>query len=825
MRSYKNNEVCVSSPWIERRYAKNPCVTNARMNLRSNGLHQSHNTSTIILPRSTSSVTLGCLSRGSQLVHPSTDRGSHRLVQSHPARGQHPPPVQRECPSVKVYAQPEMSQLTQDTSSFSGDSPGDLAQCSGPPAHQNSSQSQSTFASSWRGGISSFQCSSFNSSPQRQRLSSRGALHAPIAALHHSVVAPMGVSHLPTKSLPSVRPGSGGGTIFRRTTPGVVGGSSVTEGLRAPSAQPPSSSVIKRGSAAFEKSLQEFHSNKAKEAIQEQESASVVGTVGSLYSEKNHNEFKQAMLEELTSVLESKVKKNLDEAVASFKAAMEASDNARDEKVSRKIADLEIRAEATRNDTSSQIHDQLMNKFLDVDATLEDHIATKFASIDDRMNKLKLSSKEEVHEMIEERTEEFLTMAAVAEDALQDQRESCAKEIRDGIESIRIESKTQFDVLRDAVKSHLAAINEVAGPVMEACHRWRHEMVVAPAKVVIDSLVSGTKPRDIDQPPTHKDATLSSDYSMARQRTISPVPCKRKKRAPPADGPEKTQTKRSKSSQISSPKPTEADNETDSSWSSTGASNPKGSRPSSGYEPLNLRTGPNALQTPATSTNSVALYADGGEPQDQFLLSQGTLSSISCTQTAKTGDLPVKSKISASIKNGDRKPFVSPTGPTQGTKKKISVDVPLIASTHKETPPQRPKRRSTTNTQSCPNTSMSASEIKFVTPLAQTKYDPAPVSEIRTAMDEGCPSPLTTNSFIRANEKAARRDKKTRAVGLIPKNSNRQTHGGPPKKETTTNSGRMAITRRSRRKSSYSKRSVGKDAAMINTDLDFMSHC
>jgi hypothetical protein len=180
--------------------------------------------------------------------------------------------------------------------------------------------------------------------------------------------------------------------IFRKKSPGIVGGSSVTEGLCAPSAKPPSPSAVQRGSAAFQKSLEAFHANKDKKSAQ-QDLHSAVGTIGSLHLEKHLLELKRAVLEELTSVLGSEMKKNIDQAMAGLKTTMEAADKERtaaicrqlpsqvqdhiseklldfdtilEDRISHKLADLEARAEANRCELPTHVHDQILDKFLNL---------------------------------------------------------------------------------------------------------------------------------------------------------------------------------------------------------------------------------------------------------------------------------------------------------------------------------------------------------------------------------------------------------------------------------------------------------------------------
>jgi hypothetical protein len=631
-----------------------------------------------------------------------------------------------------------------------------------------------------------------------------------------------------------------------------VGGSSVTEGLCAPSAKPPSPSAVQRGSAAFQKSLEAFHANKDKKSAQ-QDLHSAVGTIGSLHLEKHLLELKRAVLEELTSVLGSEMKKNIDQAMAGLKTTMEAADKERtaaicrqlpsqvqdhiseklldfdtilEDRISHKLADLEARAEANRCELPTHVHDQILDKFLDFDAALEDHISTKFADLDSCMNALKLTAKEQVNDMVQERTEEFRIMADLAKDSLQDQTDRCGKEISGSLESIRTETKTQMGLLQDAVKSNLAAFQEVAGPVLEACQRMCRGVVTAPAKLVVDSLFLGSsKSRDVDPP---NDREFGSKVSTSRRRTISPVPCKGKRRASHSVDRPKVRGKRNKSATTAVQRNGQSSIEQDSSWSSVGtrhSKNSKVSRHSLVYTPLDLRM----RQKPSTHIQTTGAWENGNEPlgvdgkeEDKFLLSQGTLSSISCTQTAKTWDLPLKKERSTGTLKDGLAPVVTPIGrnlsSSDRTKERDLVSrVPL--STEKDTPPQRRRRLIATATEARPNTPASTSNAK--SPPSEKTYTSAPMSEIRTAGDDVCPSPLTATSFIRAIESVPRRGKKD--------------HSGPTKKSTTCKSTshggknkfgdieKAKVSRRSRHKMTYSTRPRATDVSMINNELDFMS--
>ena len=211
---------------------------NVRMLARPNALLHNCTTPAYGIPRSESSESSRSLPQSGRLIHPSFGKGpKNRSILHHPPN-QRPLPADRLYPSVRIYAQPEMSQLTQDTSSLSGQSPAESALCAGPPAHQNSSQSQSTFASSWVGGGNS----SFASRPMTTR-----SLRQSCQMFVSPFRTPPPLGRLAT-SCAAQGPSD---AMFRKTSPGIVGGSSVTEGLCAPSALPPSPSAIQRGSAAF----------------------------------------------------------------------------------------------------------------------------------------------------------------------------------------------------------------------------------------------------------------------------------------------------------------------------------------------------------------------------------------------------------------------------------------------------------------------------------------------------------------------------------------------------------------------------------------------
>ena len=785
--------------------------------------------------RSESSVTSRSLSHGGRLVHPGCSKGPNHQssILPHPPR-QRPLPAEQLYPSVKVYAQPEMSQLTQDTTLFSGDSPAELALCSGPPAHQNSSQSQSTFASSCvRGGNSSFA-----SRPMTTR-----SLRQPCQMFVSPFLAPPPLSRLATNCVAQ----GPSDAIFRKKSPGVVGGSSVTEGLCAPSALPPSPSAIKRGSAAFEKSLQEFHANKERTLAQQQEhdlQSTASGPVGSVYSEKHHHEFKQAMLAELSSVLESKMQKNLDEAMERLKSAMEASGKERTEatqdhlpsqvqdqinqkmldldavwkdQLSVKLADLEARVEITRKELPNQVHGQMINKFLDLDADLEDRISTKFADLDTRMNALKLSSQEQVHELMQEHTDEFLVMADIAKGSLQDEKDRCGKEVAQGIESIRTETKTQMGLLQDAVKCHLAALQEVAGPVLEACQRICRDAVTAPAKLVVGAIHALT------------DKDIGSKSSTSRRRTISPVPSKGKRRASPSIGRVKVQGKRSKASQLDHMQQgAQSSIEQDSSWSSVGTRHSKVSRLTPGYAPLDIRLSQNPSTNPKKTPPAKigqGLFDTDSKKDDQFVLSQGTLSSISCTQTAKTCELLLvkkKMKLTKVRRNKGLTPVVTPLGPNQSSSFKAKKKKDLVSQgPMEETPSQGPNALDPLLGS---NASASACDIEYDSPLPHQNYENAPVHEIRTTVDDDvCPSPLTAASFIRGTNSALRRGKTARTTGPSMTSTTKSTIKGGTKMKGAAEKVKVTRRSRSRHKMTYSKRPLLVKDIIHNNDMDFMS--
>ena len=270
--------------------------------------------------------------------------------------------------------------------------------------------------------------------------------------------------------------------------------------------------------------------------------------------------------------------------------------------------------------------------------------------------------------------------------------------------------------------------------------------------------------------------------------------------------------------------------EEDSSWSSVATRHSKISRLTSGYGPRDIRLShQNPSTTPKKSTPAKIGQdmppGTDSRKDDRFILSQGTLSSISCTQTAKTCDLPVRKKSSKVKRHEVLKPVVTPLGPNQSSSCKAKKKDLVSPGPLKETPLQRPRRPIALDALLGSEASASAGDTKYDSPLPQNDYKSAPVREIRTVVDDVCPSPLTAASVIRGTNSALRRGKTSRTTGPSMTSTTSTSKRGTKMANNAAEKFTVSRRSRSRHKMTYSKRPrVAKDISMIiHNDLDFMS--
>lgn len=622
-----------------------------------------------------------------------------------------------------------------------------------------------------------------------------------------------------------------------------MGGSIVTQGLRPPSADPPSPSVIQQGSAAFEKSLQEFQERKKKEAQAAafHDVTSTTGTVGSQHSEKTkkniQHELKRLVMEELTAV-RSELEKD---TTAKFRALEESHDariRAMEKASSEQFAKFEAQMNANQSKCLGLVKEQITDKFLDLDAAVEGRLASKieeevavqigeeittnFDSLDleGRMNALQVCEHN-----VKERHEDFLTDFEAAEASLKNQKKQCLEQVATGLEKIHLETKSQMEVIGNFTKSQISVLRENAGSLLQAFQ----SAVTKPVKSLTGSFFSGdSNGMDVD---VDLASGPSAKISAPKSRTISPVPSKSSKRTSPSSerGVNLRSDKRRKSAQNATkerrtPPPSLTDDS--SSWSAPHVQEST-SRKVDGRTSGLVQVLDSFQKDSATAFQPKYRKVSGavsGKENDLFRLSQGTLSSISCTQTAKTfPDNAFKGKIEAKSKSKLDSPLVvSPLLPV--VEKESGKTQGRVDSTYESAPKQGvSSSRQHRGSFDQPSSMVAKPSI----PLSQNSLSTAPLQEIQMAVDHACPSPLTIASINNQLELSPREgNHRSRLITKKEKPTAKTTKRRDPGKKVSGTI-KVKVPRRNKRRANYSKRAASARMtsydAMDDSDFDFSS--